>query len=170
MDTSSGLPFCAIARTRTPLLSFAFSQSPISRKASTLPADVLAELPAGRRVKVAGLVLVRQRPGSARGVIFATLEDETGVANVIVRTAIFERYRRIVLGARLLLAEGRVEREGIVVHVLASHLADRSDLLEHLAEAGVPSPPLEPPLAPADVVKHPMSDPRTALPSGRNFR
>ena len=135
-----------------------------------VPADVLAELPAGRRVKVAGLVLVRQRPGSARGVIFATLEDETGVANVIVRTAIFERYRRIVLGARLLLAEGRVEREGIVVHVLASHLADRSDLLEHLAEAGVPSPPLEPPLAPADVVKHPMSDPRTALPSGRNFR
>ncbi len=138
--------------------------------AEVVTAEVLNELPAGRRVKVAGLVLVRQRPGSARGVIFATLEDETGVANVIVRPPIFERYRRIVLGARLLLAEGRVEREGIVVHVLAERLVDRSDLLERLAETGVPNPPLEPPVAPADVVKHPMSDPRTALPGGRNFR
>ena len=102
-------------------------------------------LPAGWRVRVAGLVLVRQRPGSARGAIFATLEDETGVANVIVRPPVFERYRRIVLGARLLEAEGRVEREGIVVHVLAKHLVDRSDLLEQLVETGVPSPPLEPP-------------------------
>ena len=95
--------------------------------------------------------------------IFATLEDETGVANVIVRPPIFERYRRIVLGARLLFVEGRVEREGIVVHVLAERLVDRSDLLERLAEAGVPNPPLEPPVAPADVVKHPMSDPQSGL-------
>ena len=133
-------------------------------------ATALAELPARRRVKVAGLVLVRQRPGSAQGVTFATLEDETGVANVIIRPPVFEQYRRIVLGARLLQAEGRVEREGIVVHVLAERLVDRSDLLEHLAESGTASPPLEPPVAPADVVKHPMSDPRTALPGGRNFR
>ena len=75
-----------------------------------------------------------------------------------------------MLGARLLEAEGRIEREGIVVHVLAEHLVDRSDLLEQLVETGVPSPPLEPPAAPADVVKHPMSDPRTELPGGRNFR
>ena len=139
-------------------------------RAGAVTAAVLAGLPAGRRVRVAGLVLVRQRPGSARGVIFATLEDETGVANVIVRPPVFERYRRIALGARLLEAEGRVEREGIVVHVLAEHLVDRFDPLEQLVETGAPSPPLEPPVTPADVVKHPMSDPRTALPGGRNFR
>ena len=62
----------------------------------------LAEMASGRRVSVAGLVLVRQRPGTASGVIFATLEDETGIANVIVWPKIFERFRAIVLGARLL--------------------------------------------------------------------
>ena len=139
-------------------------------RTGAVTAAVLAGLPAGRRVRVAGLVLVRQRPGSTRGAIFATLEDETGVANVIVRPPVFERYRRIVLGARLLEAKGRVKREGIVVHVVAEHLVDRSDLREQLVETGAPSPSLEPPVAPADVVKHPMSDPRTALPGGRNFR
>ena len=88
----------------------------------------------------------------------------------MVRPPVFEHYHRIVLGARLLEAQGRVQREGIVVHVLAEHLVDRSDLLEQLVETGVPSPPLEPPVVPADVIKHPMSDPRTALPGGRNFR
>ncbi|MDP6709357.1 MAG: hypothetical protein QF893_23715 [Alphaproteobacteria bacterium] len=128
--------------------------------------QALPELAAGRRVSVAGLVLVRQRPGSAKGVIFVTLEDEAAVANVIVRPPIFERYRRVVLGARLLLARGRIEREGIVIHVLAETLEDLSPLLDSLSGLG----PMEPPTAPADVVKHPMSDPRTALPKGRSFR
>ncbi len=121
---------------------------------------------AGRMVTVAGLVLVRQRPGTAKGVIFVTLEDEKAIANIIVRPPIFERYRRVVLGSRLLLARGRVEREGIVVHVLADELQDLSGLLDSLSDLG----PMEPPYAPADVVKHPMNDPRTALPKGRSFR
>ena len=126
----------------------------------------LAGLPAGRRLTVAGLVLVRQRPGTAKGVIFVTLEDEAAIANVIVRLPIFERYRRVVLGSRLLLARGRLEREGIVIHLLAEHLEDLSGLLDGLSELG----PMEPPYARADVVKHPMGDPRTALPKGRSFR
>ncbi|HIA22329.1 MAG TPA: hypothetical protein EYN80_07900, partial [Alphaproteobacteria bacterium] len=73
---------------------------------------------------VAGLVLVRQRPSTANGVIFATLEDETGVANIIVWPAIFERYRQTVLSAKLLGVEGELQREGIVIHVVAKHLTN----------------------------------------------
>ena len=131
-----------------------------------LRSEDLPRVRAGRMVTVAGLVLVRQRPGTAKGVIFVTLEDEKAIANIIVRPPIFERYRRVVLGSRLLLARGRVEREGIVVHVLADELQDLSLMLDSLSDLG----PMEPPYAPADVVKHPMNDPRTALPKGRSFR
>lgn len=96
-----------------------------------------AHLPAMRRdsvVKVAGLVLVRQRPGSAKGVIFATLEDEDGIANVIIWPDVFERYRRTVLAARLLAVTGRLQREGIVIHIVADHLVDLSDRLAGLAD------------------------------------
>lgn len=79
-------------------------------------------LPKGRRVQVCGLVLVRQRPGTAAGIVFITLEDETGVANLIVRPRVFERDRRAARHAVCLLATGRVERQGEVVHVLVSKL------------------------------------------------
>jgi error-prone DNA polymerase len=84
----------------------------------------LEQMPAGRRVEVAGLVLVRQRPGTAGGVIFATLEDETGIANVVIWPKVFETNRKIVLGARLLAVRGRLQREGIVIHLVAEQLAD----------------------------------------------
>ena len=83
----------------------------------------------GAWVVVPGLVLVRQRPGSAKGVTFVTVEDETGVANLIVRPSLLERQRRIVLSAGLLACSGRVQREGAVVHVVAHRLEDLSDLL-----------------------------------------
>ena len=83
----------------------------------------------GQRVTVAGLVLVRQRPGTATGVIFITLEDEFGIANVIVWSSLFERQRRIVLSASMLGCRGRVQREGDVIHVVAEQLEDLSDLL-----------------------------------------
>lgn len=76
------------------------------------------------RVRLAGLVLVRQRPGTASGVIFATLEDETGVANVIIWPKIYEQYRRIVLTSRLFGIKGRVQKEGIIVHVIAEEIED----------------------------------------------
>ncbi|MFL9825308.1 error-prone DNA polymerase [Rhodoplanes sp. SY1] len=94
----------------------------------------LAALPSGRRVAVAGLVLVRQRPGTAKGVIFATLEDETAVANVIVWPQVFETFRPIVLGARLVAVTGRLQNEQGVIHVVAERLDDLTPLLRKLAE------------------------------------
>jgi len=96
------------------------------------PHAELATTADGKRVTVAGLVLVRQRPGSARGVIFATLEDESGPANVIIWPDIFERFHRVVLASRLMAATGRLQREGIVIHVIAEHLADLSHHLRDL--------------------------------------
>ena len=103
------------------------------------PSNRLAHLPANGRVTVAGLVLVRQRPGSANGVIFATLEDETGVANIIVWPKVFEAYRATVMRARLLWVQGRLQREGLVIHVIADHLEDRSHWLGELDGPGEPS-------------------------------
>jgi error-prone DNA polymerase len=79
-----------------------------------------------RWVEVAGLVLVRQRPGSAKGVMFITLEDETAVANLVVWLKVFEAHRRIVLGAGMIGVRGRIQREGEVVHLVAHHLTDLS--------------------------------------------
>jgi len=104
------------------------------------PVARLIRLQNGKRVTVAGLVLVRQRPGSAKGVIFVTLEDETGVANVVVWPKVFERFRRRVVGASLLRVTGTVQREGIVIHVVAEHIEDLSDRLAHLAGGAAPAP------------------------------
>jgi error-prone DNA polymerase len=99
-----------------------------------VPADRLMGIENGRRLTVAGLVLVRQRPGSAKGIVFMTLEDETGVANVIVWPPVFERFRRVVLGARLLAVRGRLQREGIVIHIIAERIVDYSDRLARLGD------------------------------------
>lgn len=85
--------------------------------------------PHGAWTACAGIVINRQRPGSARGVVFATLEDETGQVNVIVWKAVAEAWRRPLLGSRLLEVAGRVQREGAVVHLVAERMADRSVLL-----------------------------------------
>ncbi|WP_269584200.1 error-prone DNA polymerase [Roseibium sp. Sym1] len=92
------------------------------------PHDRLAALTPreARRVSVCGLVITRQRPGTASGVIFLTLEDETGVSNVVVWPKIYEKFRPAVLGGRLLKVTGRLEREGQVVHLIADHIEDRS--------------------------------------------
>ena len=84
------------------------------------------------RVAVAGLVILRQRPGTARGVIFITLEDETGVVNVIVWRNIYERFRRAVVAGRLLRVTGRLQRAHDVTHVLAEQIEDISPLLDQL--------------------------------------
>ena len=102
----------------------------------------LTALAQGAAITIAGLVLVRQRPGSAKGVIFATLEDETGTANVIIWPPVFERYRRIVMGPRLLGAAGSVQKKGRVIHVVARRLIDLSHRLDALgsldASTGAP--------------------------------
>jgi error-prone DNA polymerase len=102
-----------------------------------VPAARLVELPAGRLVTIAGLAITRQRPGTASGVIFITLEDETGIANLIVWPKLFERYRRETLAARLLLVTGELQREGIVTHVVVRRMRDLTARLLSLADPGL---------------------------------
>lgn len=99
---------------------------------SCLPHNRLAEPPNGARVCVAGLVLVRQRPGTAHGVVFITLEDETGVSNVIVWKDRFKRFRRAVIAGRLLRVTGKLQREAGVCHIIAEHIEDISHMLDDL--------------------------------------
>jgi error-prone DNA polymerase len=98
--------------------------------------DQLATAPL-RRTSVCGLVITRQRPGTASGVIFLTLEDETGVSNIVVWPKVYERFRRAVMGGRLLRVTGRLEREGIVVHLIADQI---EDLSHRLSDLGHPLP------------------------------
>jgi len=123
--------------------------------------ETLVECANGAAVTVAGLVLVRQRPSSANGVIFVTLEDETGVANVIVWPDAFARFRKVVLSARLLRIDGALQREGIVTHVIAKRIVDMSDHLDALGtgEAVGPTQALSKRrLAPANPRRHPRNN------------
>jgi error-prone DNA polymerase len=145
-------------------------------------ATVSATRGSGRRVRCAGVVLIRQRPGSAKGVVFMTLEDETGIANVVVWPAILERFRKEVMGARLVLVEGVIQssEEG-VVHLVAQRLIDRSFEMGRLSEGLSPASTLpgldrdEPlnddrrdhPGTPAQQIRHPR-DVRI-LPRSRDF-
>lgn len=88
----------------------------------------------GRWVMAAGLVLVRQKPGSAKGVMFITIEDETGPANIVVWPSLFERRRQVVLGASMMAINGRIQREGEVVHLVAQQLFDLTGDLSNLAD------------------------------------
>jgi len=102
------------------------------RPPSCLRACDLDLPPVNARVAVAGLVILRQRPGTAKGVIFLTLEDETGVVNIIVWRHIYERFRRAVIAGRMLRVTGRMQRAHSVTHVLAEEVEDISALLDQL--------------------------------------
>ncbi|MFD2584447.1 OB-fold nucleic acid binding domain-containing protein [Pedobacter vanadiisoli] len=96
----------------------------------------------GQLVKVAGLVLVRQRPGTAGGVCFITIEDETGYTNLVVFEKLFETYRKEILHSRLLMVEGRLQREGQVVHVIVSKCFDFTKMLGKLLQREVDDLPV----------------------------
>jgi error-prone DNA polymerase len=118
----------------------------------------LLDVKDGRIVTVAGLILVRQRPGTASGVIFMTLEDETGVANVVVWPKMFEEFRPQVLGARFAAVRGKLQSESNVIHVIADHIEDLTPMLSDLhADTSV----LEP-MSRADEVKRPAPDSGTS--------
>jgi error-prone DNA polymerase len=112
---------------------FAFLRQDLARRDIATCADVHAARD-GTWLTVAGLVLVRQMPASASGVIFATIEDETGHANLIVWPSLFERQRRTVLSASAVACRGKVQREGEVIHVVASNLIDLTDLLRQVGQ------------------------------------
>jgi error-prone DNA polymerase len=125
----------------------------------------------GRYVDLAGIVLVRQRPGSAKGVMFITLEDETEVANLVVWTRIFEANRRTVLGASMMGVRGQVQREGDVVHIIAQRLDDLSSMLASVGARSDVADIYR--VSRADVVRHGMGpDPRDPAehPLGRAAR
>lgn len=149
-----------------------------------IKAEQLTQVRNGERVRVAGLVLVRQRPGTASGVIFMTLEDETGIANIVVWPKLFEQYRREVLGGRLVAIEGPVQSESGVIHVIAERVHDYTPLLAKLSAHGAkldPSGPTDEPRKGAHEDPRQAGHPRNArinldvskaanvMPKGRNF-
>jgi error-prone DNA polymerase len=105
-----------------------------------VPCSELRRARDGRRITVARLVLVRQKPGSAKGVMFITLEDETEVANLIVWPSLLERQRRVVLSAGLLACRGWVQREGEVIHLVAESVINLLGLLRSVGERDEPFP------------------------------
>ena len=104
-------------------------------------AEQLKTIKDGKRLSIAGVVLIRQRPGTSKGVVFITIEDETGVANLVIWPDVFERQRKIVMGARLMAVHGMVQRDpdSDVIHVVAGRLEDHTQMLSHLSDGKLPS-------------------------------
>jgi len=113
---------------------------PLLTSLGAVPTAALKGMADGRRVTVGGLVLIRQRPGTAKGVVFATLEDETGIANTVVWPDVFAKERRTVMSASFLVVSGRLQRASDVIHVVAERFVDLSGRLAELKNAGEKSP------------------------------
>ena len=133
----------------------------------------------GDLVKVAGLVLVRQRPGTAGGICFMTIEDETGCANLVVFENLFEKYRKEIFQSRLIMVEGKLQVEGEVIHVIVKRCYDFSKLLRHLTSSGDDKLPLltlsradEKSLPPDQNTKTPSRETgqKIVIPEARNFK
>ena len=103
-----------------------------------IPCARLRETKDGRRIEVAGIILVRQKPGSAKGVLFITIEDETGVANIILWPDRFEAQRTVVMSSAMISVTGVVQREGEVIHVIADRIHDRTAMLRTVGDIDVP--------------------------------
>ena len=102
---------------------------------NVLSASALEKAKDGDKVKVAGLILVRQRPGTASGICFITLEDETGTMNLVVFQKLFDKYRKEIIQSRLLMVEGQLQKEGEVVHVIVRRCYNVSGLLKKLTSS-----------------------------------
>jgi error-prone DNA polymerase len=157
---------------------------PMFSNENVIACEAVSDANDRQRVRCAGVVLVRQRPGSAKGVVFMTLEDETGIANIVVWPKVMERFRKEVMGARLVLIEGYIQSSPEkVVHLVAERVFDRSRDLVHLANDSlsrkhpVPAGPalIEPlnddrrehPENPAQKIRHPRNV--RILPRSRDF-
>jgi error-prone DNA polymerase len=123
----------------------------------------------GDPVRVSGLITVRQRPGTAKGILFMTLEDETGAANIVVWEKLFDRYRKEIIQSRLFMVEGRLQIEGEVIHVVAGRCFNLNSLLRGLTIANRDNLPLLT-LARADEITAPGPDSREVFHKGRNFK
>lgn len=148
---------------------------PQMRQLGLVTSKDLETLPLTRRIRIGGIVQVRQRPGTASGVIFATIQDEAGDANVVIWPRTFDRYRREVLAGRLMIVEGKLQREEGVISVIADRIEDGTYLLGGLGDIDLETAFNEA-LSRADEMKHPPPSPKhikeaaDALPSSRDFR
>ncbi len=148
----------------------AFLRRSMSHQGYRATAD-LKHMRTGQMVSLAGLVLIRQRPGSAKGVCFITIEDETGVANLIVWPKVMKTFRKTIMRARVIDVRGMVQSDEGVIHVVCHHLKDRSDVLLRLSDD-----PMNAPLARADEVVKPIPESRgkhprdvRVIPKSRDF-
>ena len=151
------------------------------KQMKVLAADELKNMKDGMHVRVAGLVLVRQRPGTASGICFITIEDETGNAILVVFQKVFDQYRKEIIRSKLLMVEGKLQIEGEVIHVVVKHCYNLSGLLQQLSDTENSDPPVQT-LARADetndaLVNSKNRDVRVKkviqaeiFPGGRNFR
>lgn len=157
-----------------------FMRSILDRR-GTLPAAKLNDVKDGAIVEVAGLVLVRQRPGTASGIVFSTLEDETGISNIVIWGSLFASNRKAILASRVLAVRGKVQREGLVIHVVAQSFTDMTPHLLDIAaghelgdrvlargDEGRNEPPGRDEAA-RRREENQRRIARAALPSGRNF-
>jgi len=135
-----------------------------------LTAEQLKGTRDGKRMSLAGLVLIRQRPGSAKGACFITLEDETGIANLVVWPDVFDSQRRIVMGARLMVVHGIVQRDEDIIHLVARKLEDGTHMLRHLSD-DLMTAPLSPGDAGGAMRPPPGRHPRevSVIPKSRDF-
>ncbi|ALM50470.1 DNA polymerase [Flavobacterium psychrophilum] len=124
----------------------------------------LSKLANGDSVAVAGLITVRQRPGTAKGVIFITIEDETGFANLVVWGKVFDTYRRDIVQARLLMVQGKVQIEGEVIHVIANSCYNMSSLLQNMTDTKDTASAL------STLSQSDEKNPEKVFHKGRNFR
>jgi error-prone DNA polymerase len=145
---------------------------------NVLSASALENAKAGEQVKIAGLVLVRQRPGTASGICFITLEDETGIANLVVFKNLFDQYRKEIIQSRLLMVEGTLQREKEVIHVIVTRCFNFSKLLQQLTQSNKDDLSLKP-MSRSDETTSPFLKKKTherevvqgnIFPEGRNFR
>lgn len=127
---------------------------------SFVHAERLRNLPDGQWISVVGLVITRQRPGTASGVIFLTLEDENAVSNIVVWPKTFERFRKAVMAGRLLRIRGRLQREGVVTHVIATYIEDYSFLLDTLGDPVSAGGTIDPSQDSMDEAKRPVHENR----------
>jgi error-prone DNA polymerase len=136
-------------------------------------AEQLKSLKDGRRLSMAGVVLIRQRPGTSKGVVFITIEDETGVANLVVWPHVFEKQRKIVMGARLMAVYGMIQRDpdSEVIHVVAARLEDHTGLLSRLSDDSLLPSNLEKRDSPGSWGQPPRRHPRNVeiIPKSRDF-
>jgi len=143
------------------------------RKQGFAATENLIHMGHGQGVSLAGLVLVRQKPGSAKGVCFITLEDEGGVANLVIWPNLFKQYRAVIMAARLLIVHGRVQTDGRIIHVVADRLENGTGRLDRLSAEKVPATTVrgDHPTHPIPGQVAPRTHPRNVrvIPKSRDF-